>query len=184
MLLTIIKFKGELQMSALSSAEKSLEGLFKGAPALPKSAKDWLVNAMPWLALIFGVVQLVVAFGLFGLIKTAENIQDTVNTYSLYLTGEQTTIYSSGDKMIIYLGVAVLLVDAVIMLMAYPHLKKHARKGWDLLFLGAVINLVYAVLTIFIDARGVGNFLWGLIGSAIGFYFLFQIRDRYSAKSA
>lgn len=169
-------------MGVLVSAEKSLEGLFKGAPALPKNAKDWLVKAWPWLALIFGILQLVAAWSLWNLARTANSIIDTANRISLYYTGE-TTGYGSGDKFFIYLGIIVLLVDAVILIMAYPHLVKKARKGWELLFLGSLINVAYSVVTIFIDGRGFSGFVFSLIGSAIGFYLLFQIRDRYKQKA-
>jgi hypothetical protein len=72
----------------------------------------------------------------------------------------------------------------VILLMAYPHLVKRARRGWDLLFLGSLLNVVYSLVSVFIDGRGFSNFLLSLVGSAIGFYLLFQIKDRYKTHTA
>jgi hypothetical protein len=80
--------------------------------------------------------------------------------------------------------VAVLAVEAVILLLAFPKLQKRQRAGWDLLFLGALINVVYAVLQIFTYQRGVGSFIMSLIGSALGFYLLLEVKSKFSGKSA
>lgn len=165
-------------MAVLNDLETKLEDVFKGAPKLSDSTKESLAKLWPWLALIFGILQLAAAWALWGLIRTSDRILDTANTISLYYTGRSVG-YSSMDKFWIYLGVAMLVVDAVILLLAYPHLVKRARRGWDLLFLGSVINVVYSIVTIFISGRGFGSFLMGLIGSAVGFYLLFQVKSKY-----
>jgi glucan phosphoethanolaminetransferase (alkaline phosphatase superfamily) len=170
-------------MALLKKAEDQIGGLFKDLPNLPSNSKDALVKVWPWLALIFGVLQLVAAWGLYKILDNVLNpLVDYVNTLAVY-TGQETVGYSSFDKAVIYLGIAILIIDGIILLMAYPHLVKRARRGWDLLFLGSLLNLLYAVVTIFIDSRGFGSFVFSLIGSAIGFYLLFQIRDRYKGKS-
>jgi O-antigen/teichoic acid export membrane protein len=66
--------------------------------------------------------------------------------------------------------------------MAVSPLMKRLRRGWDLLFLSALINLVYAVVTIFIDSRGIGSFFLSLLSSAIGFYLLFQVRSKFGGS--
>lgn len=165
-------------MTALKQLESTIGGLFKNAPALPESSKKSLVGAWPWIALIFGVLQLLAAWGLWSLVRYAERINEVGSTLSLYYTGQAAGL-SSMDKTVIYLAIAVLVIDGVILLMAYPELKKKTSKGWDLLFLGSVINAVYAVVSLFIDDRGVGSFIFSVLGSAIGFYLLFQVRDKY-----
>ena len=164
-------------MSVVKQLETNLEGLFKSAPPLPENAKKTLVDVWPWIALVFGILQLLVAFGLWGIVTTAERV---VNTYASIYSGQ--TLLSATDKTIIFLAIAVLVVDAVILLKAYPELKKHTRKGWDLLFLGTLVNVVYAVVSLFINQRGLGSFLFSLLGSAIGFYLLFQVRSRYKTN--
>lgn len=168
-------------MSAVSKLEKQLGDVFKGAPALPANAKESLAAAWPWIALVFGVLQLIAAWGLWDITRRSAELFDTL---SRYYTGRSYGL-SSFDKTVIYLGIAVLVVDAVILLMAYPELKKRAKRGWDLLFLGALINVGYSVVSLFIDDRGVGSFIFSLLGSAIGFYLLFQVREKYGVvKSA
>lgn len=170
-------------MAAVRQIEAKLGDLFKGAPPLPANAKDWLVKAWPWLALIFGVLQLAAAWALWRLSTYTNALVDYANTLSLYTTGERVSGLSSVDRTWIYIGIAILVVDAIILFMAYPHLKSRNRRGWDLLFLGSLINVLYSVVTIFIDGRGFGSFLLSMVGSAIGFYLLFQIRDRYKTHA-
>lgn len=170
-------------MAVLTQLENKLEDAFKGAPKLSDSTKESLAKLWPWLALIFGILQLAAAWALWGLVRTTDRILDTANTISLYYTGRSVG-YSAAEKTWMYIGIAMLVVDAVILLMAYPHLVKRARRGWDLLFLGSVINVVYSVVSIFINGRGFSSFLFGLIGSAIGFYLLFQVKSKYNAKTA
>jgi len=164
-------------MSAVTKLEKQIGGLFKGAPALPENGKEGLVKAWPWIALIFGVLQLLAAWGLWELTRRSERLIDTLSMY--YTNGSYGL--SSFDKTMVYVGIVVLLVDAVILLMAYPELKKRAKRGWDLLFLGALLNLGYSIVTLFIDDRGVGSFIFSLLTSAIGFYLLFQVREKYKS---
>ena len=163
---------------SIKKLETTIGGLFKDAPPLPKNAKKTLVDIWPWLALIFGVLQLVAAWGLWRLFSWADRVQDAFTAF--YVPTVYT--YSAFDKLVIYLAIAVLLVDAVILLMAYPELKKRARRGWDLLFLGSLINLAYAVVSVFIRDRGISSLIFGLLSSAISFYLLFQVRDMYGAK--
>lgn len=169
-------------MAALKKAEQSLQDVFKGLPPLPANAKESLAKAWPWLALVFGVLQLAAAWALWRLTQVTQALSDFANSLSVYYTG-RTVGLSSLDKTLIYLGLAVLVVDAVILLMAYPELKKRTARGWDLLFLGALLNLLYAVLTIFIDGRGMGSFIFSLLGSGVGFYLLFQVREKYHHKA-
>jgi len=138
-------------MSAVTKLEKQIGGLFKGAPALPENGKEGLVKAWPWIALIFGVLQLLAAWGLWELTRRSERLIDTLSMY--YTNGSYGL--SSFDKTMVYVGIVVLLVDAVI--------------------------LGYSIVTLFIDDRGVGSFIFSLLTSAIGFYLLFQVREKYKS---
>lgn len=168
-------------MELVQKLEKSLENVFKDAPALPENAKKNLVAAWPWIALVFGVLQLAAAWALWRLIDAVQPFVDLSNQLSQYYGGTSLG-YSSFDKTIIYIGIGTLVLDGVILLLAFSPLQKLQKRGWDLLFLGSVLNVVYSVVAIFINARGFGSFIMGLIGSALGFYLLFQIKDRYKGN--
>lgn len=166
-------------MEIVHKLEKSLQDLFKDLPPLPPNGKKKLVEFWPWLALIAGVLQIVAAWGLWTLVHTTQPFIDFANElFRSYDVG-----YSALDKFVIYVGIGTLLVEGVILIMAFSPLQKHLKRGWDLLFLGLLINVAYAVLSIFMVNGGFGNFVMNLIGSGLGMYLLFQIRDVYQAKT-
>jgi hypothetical protein len=167
----------------MKELEKKLAEWYKNAPALPKKAKDTIVEYWPYIVLVLGVLQLFAALALWHLASVADKLADFSNTLSVYYTGTPTAI-SSFDKSMIYVGVALLVVEAVVMLMSVSPLLKRQRKGWELLFLVSLLQVAYSVVLIFVDGRGAADFVLSLIGAAIGFYFLFQIRDYYKGKSA
>ena len=166
-------------MGVLQKAEETIGGLFKGLPKMSESSRESLAKAWPWLALIFGVLQLAAGYWLWKLTRAVEVLNDFVNSLSQYYTGTNVGI-SSFDKTLIYVGAAVLVVEGAIFLIAFPKLQKRERKGWDWLFLAAMLNLVYSVIAIFINGRGFGNFLVNLLGSGVAFYLLFQVKDKFS----
>ncbi len=170
-------------MKYVKQAEDALGGAFKDLPALPASSKEGLVKALPWIALIFGVLQVVASYGVWKLADYTNRINDIVNTYAAAV-GVHGTGISNSDKFIIYVGAIVLLVDGIIGILAYKELAKRSRKGWDLLFLASLVNVVYGVIAVFINDRGVSSLVWSLIGSAIGFYLLFQVREKYGKAKA
>ena len=167
-------------MKSLKVAEDKLSDVFKGLPPLPDSTKEGLAKVWPWLALVGGIVQLLAAWALWNLANWASRVTDIANSLSVYYGGYQAGP-SSFDKTVIYAGILLLVVDAVILLMAFPKLQKRLRSGWDLLFLGTLINLLFGVVQIFTYQRGVGSFIGSLIGSALAFYLLFQVREKFKA---
>jgi Na+/H+-translocating membrane pyrophosphatase len=158
--------------------EQALMPVFKGLPSLPENGKKGLVNAWPWIALVFGVLQLFAVYGLWNLGHSVNTLVDYTNQLSI-ASGYGPVTPQLG--FFYYLGLASLLVDAIILLAAFSPLKTTSKKGWDLLFLGAIVNLIYGVIILF-DGQygGFGNFISAVIGSAIAFYFLYQVRDYYS----
>lgn len=168
-------------MEKVRSIENKLADLFKDLPALPKSAKKTIVEYWPYVVLIVGVLQLAAAWSLWRFYDRANDFVGGVNSFISAYTNESIG-FSAFDKAVIFLAIAFLAVQAVVMIMAFSPLKARLRKGWDLLFIVALIQVAYAVVSTFIDGRGFGSLVFGLIGAAIGFYFLFQIREFYGAK--
>ena len=170
-------------MELVRKIEDKMSDWFKGLPPLPEGGREGLAKAFPWIALVFGILQLIAAWGLWNLTRTVDVLNTYVNTY-YQATGTAANVgISSTDKVVIYVGLIVLAVDAVILLMAFSPLSKRDRRGWDLLFLSALINLVYAVVSIFINGRGFVSFIFSLLGSALGFYLLFQVKSKYGGAA-
>jgi hypothetical protein len=68
--------------------------------------------------------------------------------------------------------------------MAYTGLKARNKSGWNMLFLGTIVNLLYGIFSLFDNSHGGAGSLFGaIIASAISFYFLYQIRSYYVSKT-
>jgi hypothetical protein len=159
--------------------ETNLNDLFgKSAPALPNKAKNVLTEWAPWLALIGGLLSLWAAWALWNWAHTVNQFVDYANSLSALYGGS--TVSASRLSAAVWLGIIVLAVEGVLYLLAFPGLRDHKKSGWNLLYWGALVNIAYGIVVMFTDYGGVGSFIMSLIGSAIGFYLLFQIRGRYT----
>ncbi|HJP95890.1 MAG TPA: hypothetical protein VJ843_00805 [Candidatus Saccharimonadales bacterium] len=165
-------------MAVLADLEKALNDIFgKKAPALPKSGKDFLVTYVPYISLIIGLFSLASLWSLWHWAHEANKIIEYANQLSrMYGTHE---VIASRMTVGIWLSLLVLAVEAFLYLAAFGPTKAREKTGWNLLFYATLVNIVYGFILMFTDYSGVGSFIGTLIGSALGFYFLFQIRDRY-----
>jgi hypothetical protein len=167
-------------MAVLDPLEKQLDTIMNRQMPfqLPEDARKGLAGAMWWLALVFGILQLWAAWSLWHLGHLANELADWANSLSAtYGTGEHV------DKLgfFFYVSMAVVIVDAVLMLAAFPGLKKFEKaKGWNLLFYGLLVNVLYGVFRLFSSVgSGLMGFVWALVSAAIGAYFLFQVRKYF-----
>lgn len=113
-------------------------------PALPKSWKEFIVNITPILALIFGIL---------GIIAALASLRDVLMGFAVIST-------------LLYLTASILLV------VAYKETKAKKYKGWNLLFLSFVANLIGGLIM-------TQSIVWFLIWVLVGLYLLFQIRPYY-----
>ncbi|HEX8931725.1 MAG TPA: hypothetical protein VF810_01060 [Patescibacteria group bacterium] len=128
-----------------------MEDLFAKVPNLPKGGRDVLVAIAPWLALIFGILGIIGGIGALGLSPLA------------MLGGLNTSF------MILVAGVGGI-ISSILMLIAYPKLRKKQYKGWEWLFWSEVVGTVASVLSLSIMS---------IIFVLVGFYLLFQIKSYY-----
>ncbi len=160
----------------IAKSERTLEATASEFPPLPRQWRQNLANWWPWIALVSGILQIMASYTLWHLTQMAEIIMRNAQLYGpTYVTTGPGFI----EKVAIYIGLITLASEGTVLLLAFSPLKKKMRKGWDLVFLAALINLAYAVIAIFITDRGVGSSFGSLIISAIGFYLLFQIKDYF-----
>lgn len=165
--------------SIVRPIENALAPFFKQLPALPLNAKRALVKYWPIIALVLGAMQLVAALSLWRLGHAAT---DTANRLMIATGGVAATPELG---MFFYLGLLTLLVDGALLLAAYAPLKARRKRGWDLLFTASLVNVLYGLLLMFDPYYGgFMNFLSPLVGSAIAWYFMFQIRDMYLGAQA
>ena len=164
--------------NAMNQLEAKLDTIFeKNAPKLPAGAKKVIVQYAPWVSLIVGLLSLWAAWALWGLAHTATAFIDYANQLSAAYGGSITTTVDM--TLWVWLALAVLVVEAVLYLLAFPGLRDRKKAGWNYLYWGALLNVAYAVVSLFVSYSGVGSFIGALIGSAIGLWLLFQVRSSY-----
>lgn len=166
-------------MSALKSLETNLDDIFvKNAPPLPSNAKKIIVEYLPYINLVLGVLSLLAAWSLYNAAHTVNTLIDYANTLGASYGAKASVSHLT---FTVWLAVAVLAVEAVLYIAAFSGTKARRKSGWDLLFYALLVNIAYGIVAAFTDYGGVGRLLGSLLGSAIGFYFLFQIRGSYRA---
>ncbi len=166
-------------MEWLKMLDQRLSELFKGAPQFSAKNKETLVAAWPWIAVIGGILQLAAAWSLWQLTTVTSGIVGYTNHISDFY-GIQTVGPSGLDKFVIYIGLIVLATEGVILLLAFPKLKSRLLSGWNLLFLGATINLISAVVDLFINGRGISSFIMSVLTAGVAFWLLYQVKGFYT----
>jgi len=161
-------------MGSLEKLESTLDDVLnKKAPfKIPPEGRKALAHALWWIALVVGVLQLWVAVRFW---QWGHAVDQFVNTLNYYTGGN----YSRHLGLFYYVSLIAMAAVAVLMLIAAPSLKALKKTGWNLLFYGVLIGAVAAVVQLFADGGGFGNFLGSAIGTVIGAYLLFQARDAF-----
>lgn len=140
------------------------ETVFKGLPHLPKGIVEFLVSITPWLAGLGGIGN--VYGGLTGLFfsQRRAGMWQYVKAYS-----------GIGNGYFIATSILSLLTGALL-LMAFTPLKGRKLNGWMFLFWVNILGLVQSVISM---VFGYGGLVGTLIGAAIGFYVLFEVKKSY-----
>ena len=139
--------------------EKELEPIFLGKfPAFPEEVKEFLVKYGPYLMLvgaIIGAFGLLAAFGIGGA-----------------AVGLGAAAYAFGSTVQFWIGLAITSVQIVLYFMAFAPLRERKKEGWKLLYYALLLGLLGSLIQL--------SLLGLLIGGLLGFWVLFQIRDKYS----
>jgi hypothetical protein len=170
--------------TGVDKLETKLNDLFvKNAPKLPDGGKKALVTWLPIISAVVGVLSLWSAYTLWHWAHAVDSLSryannDLCNAYSVAGCGSGAA--ASRFSLWLWAGVILIGVEGVLYLLAFPGLRDHKKQGWNYVFYGALLNLAYAVVSLFTNYNSIGNFLGALISSAIGFYVLFQVRSAYT----
>ena len=174
-----VKEVGEKAQKQLNGLEKWLDDIFgkKSPVQLPKDVRDILVKIAPWLALAGGVIGLASSWGFWRAGHAVNRLVDWANQFSTALGGE---VSASRLGIMWYVSLIAMVVQSVLMLAAFGGLKEQKKVGWNLLFYSSLVSALLAVAYLFTPGYGFVSFLGSLIGTAIGMFLLFQIRERYA----
>jgi len=166
-------------MSTLDKFERQLNvWLTKKAPiAVPSNGRTVLSNALWWIALVAGILQLWAATAFW---HTGHLVNQVIN----FTSGVPTTVNAmpaTKDLGLFYwLSLWTLSIDALLLLIASPSLKRMKKEGWKLLYYSVLLNALYDILRIFSNVgANVAGFISTAIGTVIAAYFLFQVRSHF-----
>ena len=169
-------------MDAIHKLELTLVEQYKKLPHLPEEGRKWLAENAWWLVLI-GVI--ICVFGLFGILSFL-----ALGMFGLALGGAALgagygavagATLGGVILVVVLVSMALYIAEIVLMAMAISPLKELKKRGWDLLFLVAVINAAAAVITNVLSVNVIG-LVMSLLWIAVGAYFLFEVRERFLVK--
>jgi len=140
-----------------SQLESTLDLYFdKKAPAMPDSVKEALVKYGPYLTAILMFMALPIILGLLGF--------GAMMSPFAYMGGFR---YGLGFSFGLLFTIAILIMQGL----SLPALFKRRKSGWNLMFYVALLQAVQNLLRFNLGGL--------IIGSAISFYILFQIKSYY-----
>jgi len=143
----------------LTSLEGLLEGYFvKQAPAMPVGLKDFLVAFAPYLSILGVAIAVPGLFTLFGLIGFGSALMPAAVLGSVFLPQ-------------IILSIALAIPSLILQIMAIPGLFAKTQTGWRFMFWAQLFSIVSQVIQF--------NIIGIILGVVLGFYILFQVKDRY-----
>lgn len=149
---------------AMEFIEK-LEKYFSNLPHLPKNLKELLVSAAPWFAIIGAILSVISAFQSLSL---------------AFGTSYWSKIIGMGSFRGYFIIIAIYqVVSAVLLYYAHKPLKSRKLLGWVYMFWLMIFGTVITAVGLIFSAS---NLVWTIVGVAIGFYVLYELKPFYSKR--
>lgn len=157
-------------MAAKSSSTNligMLEPYFtKQAPfQLPQTARNLIVQWMPWVNIVIGILLLPAVLVIIGL-------GSFVGTFAA----------AAGEVvgLTYWLSMIVLIATIAMLFITFPGLQARKLSAWKLVFWADILYFVYSVVSgLGNPVTLVGNLIGGALSLVIGLYVLFQIKSSY-----
>jgi len=151
----------------------------RNAPRLSKTARKTIVAWMPIVSLFAGVLALLTAMGLWRWARIPDKFAGVCNAHSVSGCGNQTV---SRFSTWLWIALISIVIEGVLYLLAYSKLWNNKRKGWKYMYRGMLLNLMYAIASLFTGPGRMLHFMSSLIVSILGLYVLFQVRRSYGVR--
>jgi len=136
----------------------------KQAPfQIPAKWRELIVEWMPWINLIIGILLIplaLVALGLAGFVS--------VVAMSVGVT----------QGPLILISGLVLVASIALLFITFPGLRARKLSAWKLVFWADIVFFVYGILNAF-GSGMIFNIVMQALSTIIGLYILFQIKSHY-----
>jgi len=159
-------------MDSLHKLEDNVEKWLKPLPHLPDDWRKWLAENSWWLTLIGVVLSVIGIFLLLGPILFYTAV--TTSVYGVVVAETHTGLYT----LAIWVSFALMVVVTIVEAFAISPLKALSKKGWDLLFLALVIEVVSSLVSAVLNVS-IMSLISAAIGAVIGSYVLFEVRSHF-----
>jgi len=160
-------------MESVNKLEAMVAKWYETVPHLPANARKWLSENIWWLALVGAILMVFAIFGLFSLLFLSGAVLVGV-------AGVAGAVVGGAIWMAALVGSLFLLIQLVLTAMAVNPLKKMQKRGWTLLFIVTILNVLTDLVT-FLFKFNLFDLVWGLLMAAVAAYFLFEIRSNFVA---
>ncbi|HRJ06132.1 MAG TPA: hypothetical protein PK096_01015 [Candidatus Saccharibacteria bacterium] len=144
---------------------------------LPTNVRKWLADNVWWMSLAGGVLSLWGAWSFWQVGHYLSGVSTYLNELAR-VSG--TTAYSADLGVMWYVALIGLVIEGILLLLATSKLKQGSKSGWNLLFYTSLVSLAVGLVYLFVPGYGFGGLLGTLVGTAVGWFFLFQIRSRFT----
>lgn len=150
-----------------------VEAPFRQLPHIPAGVSRFLANLMPWASILVGLFSLFSVLALTPLIFGASTL---INSLSVMV---DSTPYLIGNINPIYyvLSAVLLLMDGLLLLVAFPALRRKELRGWALVFWSNVVSSIHTLVGM---AFAGDEIVTGLLGILIAFYVLFEVKKWFT----
>jgi len=154
--------------------EKQLADFFAKFPHVPESGRKVIVQILPWLALVFGILGIIAAVA-GGLIMSILSIP-------ALLTGNI-------GGLVMFTAVIVSLTAAILEVLAFKPLQTGMKKGWNFLYYALLLGIISTLISILGNTVNgsvygmtviVPTLISGAIGFIIGGWILFEVRGHFT----
>ncbi len=173
-------------MELINQFKKTIEEWLKPLPHLPVTWRKWLGENLWWLTLVGVIISVISIFILILAILAALSIFGAAATvYNAYGVAVTTT-YSGFWILSSFVSLALLMLTVALTAMAVSPLKAQKQKGWDLLFLVFVINIISSLISALIKFNAftlIPSLIGAAISAAISAYFLFEVRSQFNGAT-
>ena len=142
----------------------------KNPAKLPEGVRSWLAKNSWWLAGVGGVVTLLGAVQMWNVAHWTSSLGEFYSAIG----------YTSNIGLWWYLLLIVTIIEGVALLIAAPKLKNMKLSGWRLLFYLSLLGIVIGIISLLTPGYGLSYLIGVVIGVAIGWTILMQIRDKFS----
>lgn len=161
-------------MDTVNKLELKAVEWYKTIPHLPEGSRKWIATNIWWITLV-GVI--LGGIGIFGIVAATFFAGAALSLY-----GGAVGAAIGGIVLIaVLVFVAFMAVTVVLSAMAIAPLKAMQRKGWTLLFVVALVQVAEHLVS-FLFNWNLFGLIWSLFFTAVGGYFLFEIRDFYGKR--